>query len=58
MTETKVYIFGSYYNKLYLPNSDVDIVMICPEKEIMDLLLRADKIIRRQNDLFIDIETI
>lgn len=26
--EAKVYIFGSYYNKLYLPNSDIDIVMI------------------------------
>lgn len=29
--DSKIHIFGSYYNNLYLPNSDIDIVMIQEE---------------------------
>lgn len=26
--DSQIHVFGSFYNKLYLPNSDIDIVMI------------------------------
>lgn len=31
--DSRIHIFGSYYNNLYLPNSDIDIVMIQEDKD-------------------------
>lgn len=51
-------VFGSYYNNLYLPNSDIDLVMLWPNQDQNEIINSVEKLMLKNPQIFSEIEAI
>ena len=56
--DSKLLLFGSYITQLYLPNSDIDLVLCQSEISSAKLLKKTSKIMQRETSVFTNVEVI
>ena len=55
---TKLLPFGSYITQVYLPNSDVDLVLMSEEEDKNKLLRKCSKVILKDTSVFSNVEVV
>ena len=58
ISETKLIPFGSFVTKMYLPNSDVDVVMVSKTLDKNQLIKKMSQVIKRYPSVFTNVEVL